>query len=53
MKIMYIDIALDGHHKAYISALLREKNSFIVLPERMSELPDECQKLYSSVACRI
>ena len=40
MKIMYVDIAIDGHHLSYLNELLNGNNaeSIIVLPEKVKGL---------------
>jgi len=40
MKIVYVDIAVDGHHTSYLSELVKgnEAESVLILPERIESL---------------
>ena len=50
MKILYIDTAVDGHHKAYMCELINsgEWDSSIILPSKIDELKVE-QYVYEPI----
>lgn len=51
MKILYIDVAIDGHHLAYLAELAHNKawSSIAALPEELTEMHDLQQYVYSSI----